>query len=130
MSVPEIFGHETRDARIPPIVATAAGLAVGAALVIFLVYGIFQYLAGHPVTTALPNPMATADQQFPPQPRIEEHPATEFQQLRQQEDSVLTTYGWADKKAGIVRIPVDRAIDLALERKFALPKAKKEESKK
>src|SRR5712691_7884943 len=108
MSGHESLGHETRDAKIPPILATAAGLAVSAALVAWLVYGIFHYLAGHPVVTAPPNPMAAADQQFPPTPRIEEHPAIELDQLRQQEDHVLSTYGWSDKNTGTVRIPIDR----------------------
>ncbi len=116
------LGHETTDAKIPPIIHTAGGLAIGAALVIWLVYGIFQYLAGHPVTTAPPNPMSAADQQFPPVPRIEEHPATELQQLRQQEDLMLQTYGWADKNVGAVRIPIDRAMELELQRAFAAPK--------
>jgi hypothetical protein len=116
----ESLGHETSDAHIIPIIATATGLAISAALIGWLVYGIFHYLAGRPVTTAPPNPMAAADQQFPPLPRIEEHPATELQQLRAQEEQTLSSYGWVDKNAGTVRIPIDRAIDLALDRKFAL----------
>ena len=122
MSSHESLGHETSDAKIIPIIGTAAGLAISAALIGWLVYGIFHYLARQPVTTAPPNPMSAADQQFPPVPRIEEHPATELQQLRAQEEQTLSTYGWADKQAGTVRIPIDRAMDLALERKFVVPK--------
>ena len=54
---------------------------------VFIVYGIFQYLATHPATSAQPNPMAADDSQIPPAPRIEEHPAIEIQQLHAQEDS-------------------------------------------
>jgi len=32
---------------------------------------------------------------------------------------VLTTYGWVDRGAGIGRIPIDRAIDLAAQGKTA-----------
>lgn len=35
--------------------------------------------------------------------------------LRAQETQILTSYGWVDKEAGIVRIPIDKAMDLALE---------------
>ncbi len=35
--------------------------------------------------------------------------------LRAQEEQILTSYGWVDKEAGIVRIPIDKAMDLALE---------------
>lgn len=126
----ESLGHETRDAKIQPIVATAAGLALSAALIAWGVYGIFHFLAAQPVTTAPPNPMSAAEQQFPPTPRIEEHPATELQQLRQQEDKILSSYGWSDKKAGTVRIPIDRAMELELERGFPTPPPARKEAEK
>jgi len=36
--------------------------------------------------------------------------------FREHEHEILTTYGWADKSAGVVRIPIDRAKDLLIER--------------
>ncbi len=76
----------------------ASGLAIGAAIALAIVYGIFQFLSTQPVTTAPPNPMAeTSVQQFPPAPRVEEHPAVEIQELHAKEDSLLSTYGWTDK---------------------------------
>jgi hypothetical protein len=115
-------GHETRDARIGPIILVAAGLAAAVAIVGLLVYGIFLYLGSHPAASARVNPMAAADSQIPPEPRIAEHPAIEIQQLRAQEEQTLSTYGWADKKAGKVRIPIDRAMELQLQRGFATRK--------
>ena len=114
-----VTGHETRDASVRLVVITLGFLAVGAAAVCFLVYGIFVYLAGHPLATAPPNPMSTsAQQQFPPEPRITDHPAIEIQQLHAEEDSILSTYGWTNKTDGIVRIPIDRAMELSLQRGF------------
>jgi hypothetical protein len=112
-------GHETDDAKIRAIVYTGAALAVGAAMVFLLVFGIFRYMADHPLSTALPNPMAEADlPQIPPPPRTEVHPAIELKDLRSQEDQILSTYGWTDQQSGIVRIPIDRAIDLQLQKGF------------
>jgi hypothetical protein len=120
---PEATGHETKDASILGVVLTGVGLAIGAAIALSIVYGIFQFLSTQPVTTAPPNPMAeTSGQQFPPAPRVEEHPAIEIQELRAKEDSLLSTYGWTDKVAGVVRIPIDRAIDLELQRGFPVRK--------
>jgi hypothetical protein len=62
--------------------------------------------------------MAVFDSQIPPAPRIEEHPAIEIQELHSAEDQTLSTYGWVDKKKGIVRIPIDRAMELQLQRGF------------
>ena len=111
-------GHEVTDASIRPIVLMGGALAAGAAVVCVLVYGIFAYLAAHPLTLAPANPMAAVEPRFPPAPRIEEHPAVQLKDLREREDSILSTYGWSDKQAGIVRIPVDRASELMLERGF------------
>ena len=54
----EQTGHEVEDAHVLPVVVTLAGLAVGAMLVALLVYGIFRYLADHPLSEMPPNPMA------------------------------------------------------------------------
>jgi hypothetical protein len=112
-------GHEETDASVPGIALTAAGLAVTVAIVCFIVYGIFWYLADHPLSTPRPNPMAEINQeQFPPAPRLEEHPAIEMHELNSEEDTILTTYGWTDKEKGIVRVPLDRAMELRLEQGF------------
>ena len=39
-----------------------------------------------------------------------------LQEFRAKEDLTLTTYDWTDKNAGLVRIPIDRAKELLLER--------------
>ena len=121
--VAEGKGHETKDASVRGIVLTGIGLAVGAAIAFSLVYGIFHYLSTQELTTAPPNPMAEKRlQQFPPEPRLAEHPAVEIQELHAKEDSLLSSYGWTDKMAGVVRIPIDRAIDLELQRGFPVRK--------
>jgi hypothetical protein len=62
--------------------------------------------------------MAVLDSQIPPAPRIEEHPAIDVQQLHAQEEQTLSTYGWVDKNKGVVRIPLQRAMELQIERGF------------
>jgi hypothetical protein len=116
--LPSSSGHETQDASVRPIVLTGVALAVTIAIVGLIVYGTFEYLAKHPAATASLNPMSAGHPQIPPEPRIEEHPAIAIQQLHAQEDQVLSTYGWTDKTAGVVRIPIDRAMELQLTRGF------------
>jgi len=38
--------------------------------------------------------------------------AAKLRELRDHEQTELTTYGWIDEKAGIVRLPIDRAMEL------------------
>jgi len=40
----------------------------------------------------------------------------QLQQLRQREEEILTGYGWVDKDKDIVRIPIDRAIEIMLKK--------------
>ena len=111
-------GHERQDADTWPIVLTGIGLALTVLVVGVIVYGIFRYLETHPTTSVQSNPMAVLDSQIPPEPRIEEHPAIEIQELHTQEDQTLSTYGWMDRNKGVVRIPIDRAMELQLQRGF------------
>lgn len=117
-------GHEVKDASVHPIVITGMALAAALILVAAIVYGMFRYLAAHPAQAGTPNPMAeTSQQQVPPEPRVEEHPQVELHELRAKEDRILSTYGWVDKPKGIVRIPLDRALDLQLQRGFPVLKS-------
>lgn len=51
-----------------------------------------------------------------PQPQLLVNEPANLGQFRAQEHQKLTTYGWVDQNAGVVRIPVERAKDLLLER--------------
>ena len=43
-------------------------------------------------------------------------PPSELRNFVLWEEQQLQTYGWVNRSGGIVRIPVDRAMDLVLER--------------
>jgi len=52
----------------------------------------------------------------PPEPRLQTNPRQDLSDLRAREDQTLSSYGWVDRNAGVVRIPIDQAIKLTLER--------------
>jgi hypothetical protein len=51
-----------------------------------------------------------------PEPRLEARPGTTLSSLRQSEDRRLGSYGWIDRAAGVVRIPIERAMELTAQR--------------
>ena len=53
-----------------------------------------------------------------PEPRLERFPRENIMNFRLGEESTLQTYGWVDKDAGIVHIPIHDAMRLMLERKM------------
>jgi hypothetical protein len=59
--------------------------------------------------------------QMPPQPRLQPDPSVELEALRKSEKHRLATYGWTDRKNQVVRIPIDRAIQLLAERGLPEP---------
>ena len=66
--------------------------------------------------------VAASLQRTPPEPRLEPLPLVPRQKLRAEEDAVLTSYAWVDKPGGFVRIPVDRAMEILVQR--GLPPSK------
>jgi hypothetical protein len=49
-----------------------------------------------------------------PQPPLLVYEPGNLAQFRAREQQLLTTYGWVDQNAGVVRIPVEKAKDLLL----------------
>jgi hypothetical protein len=109
-------GHEHRDTGVGLIAASAAGLAVVVLAVFLLMWGTFNLLKNDEQKNDVSLYPLAPSTQIPPQPRLQEHPWEELQQLRARENKELSTYGWQDQKAGIVRIPINRAIDMVAEK--------------
>ncbi len=51
-----------------------------------------------------------------PEPRLQISPQGDLEEVRRRENEILSTYQWIDREKGIARIPIDRAIELFLER--------------
>jgi len=108
--------HEESDVNVFAIGRFAFALVAVVAVCMFLLFGLFHFLLN---VTGGPRPAVSdynRNGQLPPQPRLEEKPVMELRAFREAEDQVLSSYGWVDQKAGIVHIPIDRAIDLLAQR--------------
>jgi hypothetical protein len=51
-----------------------------------------------------------------PQPRLEENERMQLGPFIEDQDRKLATYDWVDKNKGTVRIPIDRAMELIVQR--------------
>jgi hypothetical protein len=63
-------------------------------------------------------PLAVGQQKRPPTPNLQNQPFKDIYTLRQGETERLGSYGWVDKDGGIARLPIDRAMDVMLEKGF------------
>jgi hypothetical protein len=64
---------------------------------------------------------------LPAAPRLQQIPSKELYDFRTKENEELQSYGWVDKNAGTVHIPIDDAMRLILER--GLPSREQDASK-
>lgn len=110
--------HEESDANIMAVLAFAGGLIVTVAIVSVVVWVLFQYLTAQAARRQPPSfPLATAQEnRLPPEPRLQTDPRQDLRDMRDAEQEILTTYGWVDRNAGVVRIPIDQAMRLAVQR--------------
>ena len=110
--------HEPSDVNIRAILSFGAALIVLAAVVHLLIYVLFGYFSSREgVTVPAEFPLAAAQgHREPPEPRLQTDPRQDLADLRAKEQELLDSYGWVDKNAGIVRIPIDAAMKLTLER--------------
>jgi len=120
--------HETSDANVRAVFAFAAGLVVVAVLIHLLVLVLFNYFATREaVRVPRQYPLSIGqDERLPPEPRLQVNPRDDLQSLRTSEDAVLSGYGWVDKDKGVVRIPIEKAMKLTVQR--GLPVAKDAEA--
>lgn len=100
-------GYEKKDVDF-----SIVAMFLGVLLVMMLLVGVaarivFRMVSAPPALTAQ-GPAAA----LPPEPRLEADPVGHYKAFRAKEDDLLTHYGWVDRPKGIVRIPIDRAMDL------------------
>lgn len=126
-------GFEQEDMSPLGIFYFMAGLAIVCVVIYFILVGMYRFLDARDRSHQAPvNPMAIktgidtqtmsygeirdkAEKTFP-KPVLEHSEQTQFIKELATQDDTLASYDWVDQKAGVVRIPIDRAIDLVAER--------------
>ena len=110
-------GYETRDANTPSLVKFVIGLA----FLLVVTWAGMWWLMGYFGRVQKLGPSATPfgqleQKQIPPLPRLQVDPVQDLVEVRKQQSGELDSYGWVDRSHSIVHIPIDRAMDLILER--------------
>ena len=125
-------GYEHRDIGVAGVLYFLGGLGLSLVIIYFVVDGLYHYLEKRSEAQQTPvNPLvlnAPADTRrlstdykdylknnFP-SPQLEIDERGQLDHIRINEAETLNTYDWVDQKAGTVRIPIDRAMDLIAQR--------------
>jgi hypothetical protein len=132
-------GYERSDVGVTGIVVFLTALAIFVAVIGLLCYGIGKVFNAHmnkvdgpnskwtktvdvrqlgnfPSSPELQNKMAEITQTFPT-PRVQiDNGDQDVADLHAREDLLLNYYSWANQSQGKVRIPIERAMELIVER--------------
>lgn len=100
----------------------AAWLIVAMILSVGIVYGTFWFFEGQTKKAdaiAQQYPLGAGQTKEPPAPHLQTQPFKDVYLLRQGEAEKLGSYGWVDKQGGVAHIPIDRAMEVMLQRGYA-----------
>lgn len=109
-------GYETRDVNLRAVLALAVGVAVMALVVHAALWFLLRSLHAAAGQSDPPRTPLAEDVTIPPGPRLQQAPVRDYQAFRAREEAALDSYGWVDRRQGVVRIPIERAMELLVER--------------
>jgi hypothetical protein len=108
---------ETSDVQVKPAALTGVLILVGLVVIIFLLRLIFNYSHSAAVSKVrwdkTSNFNLDAEEQGQ-MPLLQRDDAADMRVMLQEEEKILHSYGWEDKAAGIVRIPIEQAMDIVV----------------
>jgi hypothetical protein len=119
---PPPLRYEKRDVEPSAVVRFGAILAVFALVTTLALLPVFSWLRAREQRHDPPPP--PMGRQPPgvrqaPEPRLQVSPPQELEMVQRQAERELQGYGWVDEEKGVVRIPIDEAMRLLVERSAA-----------
>lgn len=111
-------GYETDAISVRAALFAIIVLVVLTGLAVAAVTGLQVILTGSPLDFSPPAAGVGDPPRTPVPDRVQSRAASglEYAELRAVEEALLNSYGWVDESAGVVRIPIDRAMELVIQR--------------
>lgn len=107
-------GYEVADARRRPLVLAVIGVFVLIALSFVVTAGLLFVASGQVGDGS--NALSATSVQLPPAPRLEQNPELDGTRIESEATERLEGYGWVQQRDGIAHIPIERSIELLVER--------------
>jgi hypothetical protein len=110
--------RELRDLSIKGALLFGAVLIAGIVISMVFMMWTFDLLAKREDRSQVPPPSLVRGDSpmLPPKPRLQMNPIRELAAVREAERERLESYGWVDREKGIAHIPIERAMEITLER--------------
>lgn len=104
-------GHEHKDADVIGVALVGALVLIVLAISFFAARGLLDVARNRRVTG-----LAHRAPVVFPQPRLEVHPGADLAVSHRADETELHSYGWVDRKTGVAHIPIEKAMQLLLQR--------------
>lgn len=112
-------GYEQRDANVRGLLQFSFWMALVLVVTLVSMKWTLDYFNKIEPLGPPASPLARATQREPlPSPFLQVHPHGELEDYCAAQEKEVSTYGWVDQQSGIVRIPIDRAMEMSLQRGF------------
>ncbi|MGA7925049.1 MAG: hypothetical protein WCA20_03515 [Candidatus Sulfotelmatobacter sp.] len=122
-------GYERQDLQVSGILYFLLTIVVVGVICLIGLRGLFAYLDRrekalqpevNPLVTNVPADTRHIAPGYPqtafPSPRLEQDERGQLNGILTEEEKTLYSYGWVDEKTGTVRIPIERAMELVVQR--------------
>jgi hypothetical protein len=108
-------GHETSDINLRAVIWFVVVLAVIVLTVDGAMWGLFKVLDRMEVKNdPIVTPLAPPAGQPPGRPGLQTTPWGDLKAFRAEQNAFIHGYGWVDEKAGVARVPIEKAKELLL----------------
>ena len=107
--------HEEKDVDVIGVVLVAALVLLIVAISYLTAQGLLRFVRKGRSAADVASYTVGEKSEFP-QPRLEVHPAADLADFEKVSERQLHSYGWVDRKGGLVHIPIEQAMQLLLDR--------------
>jgi hypothetical protein len=103
-----------REISLRGVLWTGAALAAATVLAALLMWWLLRGFSRHDEKrdVRLTPIEVRSPEQPPPEPRLQVSPSEDLRRMRAEEERLLHHAAWVDRRQGIVRVPVDVALDV------------------
>lgn len=118
--------HEDRDVNVRAVLWFGVALIAVAIVVHLSLWFLFKVYRHQAAPKDLPASMVQGGRAAsPPEPRLQpcpncggelNDPPKDLDDMRAEEQKALDSYGWVDQQAGVVHIPIEQAMKLAVQK--------------
>jgi len=116
---PKELGYETEDLQWPIVLWSLGIVLVSTLIIIGITVAAFAWRDTPRLLMRDVAPVATAEERTIPQgPLLQASPPLDQEAYEAKSFSHMESFGWVDEANGVVHVPIDRAMEIALHNGF------------